>query len=210
MRKGTVLSLKNLKLTEFIFKNNILVLMALLFILGIAAGTFSFSALKPLQNYSAVFIERFVSDREGSAFFKILLDSFMHSMLMLMIIFTLGTSMLGVVLAPLSLTVRGVLYGGVTAMLYSEYGVKGIAFNAVLVLPSAIIFIIALLLAARESLRFSLVITKMSLPSTPSANLSFDFKNYCGRYLFISLIVLVSAVTDSLLSHSFMSGLKLF
>ena len=209
MRKGTVLSLKNLKLTEFIFKNNILVLMALLFILGIAAGTFSFSALKPLQNYSAAFIERFVSDREGSAFFKILLDSFMHSMLMLMIIFTLGTSMLGVVLAPLSLTVRGVLYG-VTAMLYSEYGVKGIAFNAVLVLPSAIIFIIALLLAARESLRFSLVITKMSLPSTPSANLSFDFKNYCGRYLFISLIVLVSAVTDALLSHSFMSGLKLF
>ena len=205
MRKGTVLSLKNLKLTEFIFKNNILVLMALLFILGIAAGTFSFSALKPLQNYSAAFIERFVSDREGSAFFKILLDSFMHSMLMLMIIFTLGTSMLGVVLAPLSLTVRGVLYGGVTAMLYSEYGV-----NAVLVLPSAIIFIIALLLAARESLRFSLVITKMSLPSTPSANLSFDFKNYCGRYLFISLIVLVSAVTDALLSHSFMSGLKLF
>ena len=63
MRKGTVLSLKNLKLTEFIFKNNILVLMALLFILGIAAGTFSFSALKPLQNYSAAFIERFVSDR---------------------------------------------------------------------------------------------------------------------------------------------------
>ena len=33
MRKGTVLSLKNLMLTEFIFKNNILVLMALLFIL---------------------------------------------------------------------------------------------------------------------------------------------------------------------------------
>lgn len=209
MRKGTVLSLKGLKLNGFIIKNNILILMTVLFIIGITAGTFAVGGVKPLRQYSSLYLEDFISDRTGTAFIKILLDSFMRSMLTLLVIFTFGTSMLGVVLAPLSLAARGVLYGGVTALLYSDYGVKGIAFNAVLVLPNAIVFIIALLLATRESVRFSLVIARMSLPATPSANLSFDFKTYCGRYLFISLIVLASAVTDAVLSHSFMSSLKL-
>ena len=86
---------------------------------------------------------------------------------------------------------------------------KGIAFNAVLIIPSAFVFVIALLLASRESMRFSILIAKISLPGSASVNLSFDFKNYCGRYLFIVLIALASALTDAVLSCSFLDGLML-
>ena len=41
MKKGTVLSLKKIRLSEFIIKNNVLVLLVLLFIAGIAVGTFA-------------------------------------------------------------------------------------------------------------------------------------------------------------------------
>ena len=117
--------------------------------------------------------------------------------------------MLGVVLVPVAAVLRGIIYGGVSAFLYSQYTVKGIAFNAVLIIPSAFVFVIALLLASRESVRFSLLIARISLPATPAVNLSYDFKNYCGRYLLISLIALASALTDAVLSCFFIGGLTL-
>lgn len=209
MRKGTVLSLKNFKLADFISKNNILVLLVLFFLAGITAGTFAEAKISFLSEYAVTYIERFTGERIDASFISVALDSFMSAGITLLLIFAAGTSMLGVVLVPLIAAVRGLLYGSVSALLYSEYSVRGIAFNAVLIIPSAIIFIISMLLAARESVRFSIVIAKMSLPGTPAVNLSFDFKNYCGRYLFILLIAMASALTDAVLSCSFMASLAL-
>ena len=209
MRKGKVLSLKNLKFTEFIAKNNILAVLVILITAGIAVGIFTESKLQVLSRFSASYVERFVALRSGESFLSVALSSFMSSALVLLALFAAGTSMLGVILVPFLAALRGVFYGGVSALLYSEYSVKGIAFNAVLIVPSAFVFVIALLLAARESMRFSLLIAKMSLPGAPSVNLSFDFKNYCGRYLFIALIALASALTDAVLSCSFLDSLIL-
>ena len=209
MRKGKVLSLKNLKFTEFIAKNNILAVLVILITAGIAVGIFTESKLQVLSRYSASYVERFVALRSGESFLSVALSSFMSSALVLLALFAAGTSMLGVILVPFLAALRGVFYGGVSALLYSGYSVKGIAFNAVLIVPSAFVFVIALLLAARESMRFSLLIAKMSLPGAPSVNLSFDFKNYCGRYLFIALIALASALTDAVLSCSFLDSLIL-
>lgn len=209
MRKGKVLSLKNFRFTEFVAKNNILAVLFVLITSGVAVGIFTESKLQVLSQYSASYVERFVALRSGESFFSVALSSFMSSALVLLVLFAAGTSMLGVILVPFLAALRGVFYGGVSALLYSEYSVKGIAFNAVLIVPSAFVFVVALLLAARESMRFSLIIAKMSLPGSPSVNLSFDFKNYCGRYLFIVLIALASALTDAVLSCSFLDSLML-
>lgn len=209
MKKGTVLSLKNLKFTDFMAKNNILVILVVLFVLGLFAGTFSGSKIGALSDYSEDYLKRFISERTNATFVSVTLDSFMGSALTLLLTFAAGTSMLGVILVPAIFLLRGALYGTVSAILYSEYSVKGIAFNAVLIVPAAIIFIISLILASRESIKFSLVIAKMTLPGSPSVNLSIDFKNYCGRYLFICLLVLASALVDAVLSCSFLSSLTL-
>lgn len=209
MRKGKVLSLKNFRFMEFVAKNNILAVLVVLITAGVAVGIFTEAKLQLLSKYSASYVERFVALRSGESFLSVALSSFMSSALVLLALFAAGTSMLGVVLVPFLAALRGVFYGGVSALLYSEYSVKGIAFNAVLIVPSAFIFVIALLLAARESMRFSLLIAKMSLPGSPSVNLAFDFKNYCGRYLFIALIALASALTDAVLSCSFLDSLIL-
>lgn len=209
MKKGTVLSLKNLKFTDFMAKNNILVILILLFVLGLAAGTFSGSKISVLSEYSDDYLKRFISERTNATFFSVTLNSFMGSALTLLLTFAAGTSMLGVILVPTIFLLRGVLYGSVSALLYSEYSVKGIAFNAVLIIPAAIVFIISLILSSRESIKFSLIIAKMTLPGSPSPNLSADFKNYCGRYLFICLLVLASALVDAVLSCSFLDSLTL-
>lgn len=209
MRKGKVLSLKNFSFARFISRNNILSLFVVLIVAGVAVGIFTESKLKVLSNYSALYLERFISLRSGESFLSIALSSFMGSALVLLILFAAGTSILGVIFVPFLAVFRGVFYGGISALLYSEYAVKGIAFNAVLIIPSAFVFVIALLLASRESMRFSILIAKISLPGSASVNLSFDFKNYCGRYLFIVLIALASALTDAVLSCSFLDSLML-
>lgn len=209
MQKGKVLSLKNFRFAEFVAKNNILTILVVLITAGVAVGIFTESKLQVLSRYSASYIERFIALRSGESFASVALNSFMSSALVLLVLFAAGTSMLGVVLVPILAAVRGVFFGGVSALLYSQYSVKGIAFNAVLIIPSAFIFLIALLLAARESMRFSILMAKISLPGSPSVNLAFDFKNYCGRYLFIALIALASALTDAVLSCSFLDSLIL-
>lgn len=209
MQKGKVLSLKNFKLADFVARNNILTILVVLIAGGIAVGIFTQSKIQLLSEYSADYLERFIALRSGESFVSVALSSFMGSALVLLLLFAAGTSMLGVVLVPLLTAVRGMFFGGVSALLYSQYAVKGIAFNAVLIIPSAFVFVIALLLAARESMRFSVLIAKISLPRSPSINLAFDFKNYCGRYLFIALIVLASALVDAVLSCSFLDSLIL-
>ena len=209
MQKGKVLSLKNFKFMDFAARNNILTVLVVLIAGGVSIGIFTQSKIQLLSEYSADYLERFIALRSGESFISVALSSFMGSALVLLLLFAAGTSMLGIVLVPLLTAVRGAFFGGVSALLYSQYSVKGIAFNAVLIIPSAFVFVIALLLAARESMRFSILIAKISLPGAPSVNLAFDFKNYCGRYLFITLIVLASALVDAVLSCSFLDSLIL-
>ena len=209
MRKGKVLSIKNFKLTEFVTKNNILAVLVVLIVAGVSVGIFTESRIQVLSNYSTTYVERFIALRSGESFLSVALSSFMSSALVLLMLFAAGTSMLGVILVPFIAALIGLFYGGISALLYSEYSVKGIAFNAVLIVPSAFVFLIALLLAGRESMRFSLLMAKMTLPGSPSVNLAFDFKNYCGRYLFIAFILLASALTDAVLSCSFLDSLML-
>ena len=71
MKKGTVLSLKKIRLSEFIIKNNVLVLLVLLFIAGIAVGTFAGERIVGLSDYSADYLERFVAERSDASFLSV-------------------------------------------------------------------------------------------------------------------------------------------
>ena len=209
MKKGTVVSLKSLRIKELVLKNNCFVWLSVLFIAGMICGTFLCVKTKILYDFSLKYTAHFESVRKGAGFLNVLFNSFMSDLLVILAIFGLGTSMLGVVLVPLFSAFNGLLCGSVSAYLYSEYAVKGIAFSAVLIVPAAIIFIIAFLLAAREAVKFSLLIGKLSLPGHPAVNISADFKCYCGKYLVVCLVVIVSAVADAVLSCTFLEKLAL-
>ena len=203
MRKGTVVRLKGFRLLAFLSNNSILVILTLLFVIGVTLGTFTCQKVSLLQTLSEGYLQAFTGRRSNPSFLPLFLHSFMSSMLLMFLCFALGTSIFGMVLSPLFFAARGLLYGSVTALLYSTYSVKGIAYNAVLVLPSALFFILALLLAVRESVKFSMMILKITFPSTGGGDLSSDFGNYCGRYLVLSALVLLSALIDALISCGF-------
>ena len=121
---------------------------------------------------------------------------------MLFLAFLLGASVFGVITVPCFVLIKGFIYGGITAYLYSEFALKGIAFNAVVFIPSIIIFIIVWLVASREAIRFSLKLSSLTLNNTMPFSLSDDFKDYGIKYLIFAAVVILSALADACISVS--------
>ncbi len=210
MRVGTVVNLRSYnKIFEFFIRNKELIILTVIFITGFSFGVFSFGNFSFGNNLAESFLEDFTLLRENSKFLKITADSFFDSLLFMLLSFVSGASIFGIVLVPFSVAARAFIYGNIAAFLYSQYSLKGIAFHAVMIMPVAVIFAIALLLGARESIKFSLVVAKLTLPATPPSNLAYDFKNYCGRYLLLCFLVLLSSVIDAVISLNFLNSFSL-
>ena len=204
MRRGTVFRLRGFGFFDFVSKNGLLLLIVFLISAGIILGVFLEGKVRFLSIYTESYLSRYLKMRTGHTFFRIMLDSYMSSLFSMLIIFAAGSSMLGAVLVPAAATAKGVLLGALPAVLYSQYSVKGIAFFAVLVLPSAFLFLIVYLLSVRESFQFSVMMARLSLSGTGNCDLSGQFRNYCGRYLVLSVSAVITAVLDAVLSLSLM------
>ncbi len=202
MKTSRVVSLKNLGFLNYIVKNRVIIILCITFVLGITAGVFSYSGSNTAQRLAENTFSFFISNRQGRSFFAVLFTSFLTNAAVLIVCYLCGTSLMGVIAVPLFIALCGFWYGNFSAFLYSGYALKGIAFNAVVLLPPVLIFFICLTFSARESIGFSLLLAKTTLPKSRPINLCIDFKNYCGRYLLLSIIAIVSALADALLTKT--------
>ena len=210
MKKGRVLKLWHFgEMFEFFKKNNLLMILTLFFIGGFCFGIYFCSKETGLFDFSKRYIADYISNRTGYSFISVLFRSFFSSMLFIAVCFISGSSMLGIILVPFICSVKGLLLGTVAANLYIGNSLNGIAFYAVLILPSAVISVIAIILASKESIWFSLLLARLTFPSTSPKNLSFDFKNYCVKYLSISAICFASALLDGILSVNFLKSFNI-
>lgn len=210
MKKGRVVNLNFLGgAISFTLKNKILIIVTSFFILGIALGVFLFGKYEFVLNYISHYLENFINSRTNAEFFKVFFDSLFESLLYILISFCIGTSMFGTVLVFPLIVFRAFCYGSVVALLYSEYGIKGIAFNAIIILPFSIFFIIAFLLSSCDSVKFSLLLANQTFSTGEYRNLTLGFKNYCKRHCLILILVFISALIDTLISVNFLPNFKL-
>lgn len=209
MQRGKVLNLSRLRFTEVLFKNKLLIISLAVFLAGIIFGIISIGKYKNLTDFSSGFITEFMDLRNTEKFSKILLSSFFNSVTVLIVFAVFGTSMFGVVTVPFLLSVIGVIYGNITAYLYSEFALKGIAFNAVIFLPSVIVFLIVLLLASKEAVNFSLKISSLTFSKSGLYNLTLEFKKFLISFLLFISAALVSSIIDAVISCSFIKYFQL-
>lgn len=210
MKKGRVVSLRSFGITEFLQKNSFLLIILFFLIFGIVLGIFIFEDFKILEDYPKQYVTDYINNRINVSFGKILIVSTLDSLLVLFIVFLLGASLFGVVTVPAAVTIKGFFSGGITAFLYSQYGLKGIVFNAIIYIPSTIIFIVIILVASREAIRFSMKISSLTLNKTLPFNLSNEFREYCIKYLIFSGVTFFSAFVDALISLGFIEKFSLF
>lgn len=206
MRRGKVLNLSRFRFTEFLSKNGLFVGLGLCFLIGIILGSNFWDKTSSLANFSNDYFNDFLTVRLVNSFFKIFINSFLNSMMNLLLIFILGSSMFGVILIPLGLAYKGFTYGCLSACIYSQYLLKGVAFNAVIVLPFSCLLVVALLGLAVEAVKFSFNISKLTMPSAIAQNLFYTFKQYFIKFIIFSLIILLSSLVDAMICSLFISN----
>ena len=202
MQRGKVLNFAKYQIFEFL-KANAYSLIGVLFIaLGICLGLSLFDNFKIITYLIEKFFSLYVSFRHESKFFKIVLYSFLKSLLLFFLMFVSGTTLFGVVTVPLTLSFCGFFYGSAVAYLYSSFAIKGVAFNAVIFLPSSLVLIIFFIFAARYSMIFSLNIARLTLPNGMQCDLFLQFKDYSLKFLFLTLGSISAALVDGLTAVS--------
>lgn len=207
MQYGRVLNLSFYnKAIQFIVKNRLLILVTVFFITGFAIAVFGTGKYEFVTEWTQNYFESFIAERTENSFFAVAADSFLSSMLFIILCLIFGTSMLGVIIIPAVVAVKGYILGNLTAYLYSVFSFEGVAFHAVIVLPPAIIFSAAFIFSAIEAINFSFNLSKLTFIQDFSFDLNREFKRFCFRFLLFSIPVLASGIIDALLSNNLLNN----
>ncbi len=202
MKNSTVLDLKSIKAFAFLKNNYLLLLMCVFFILGLGFANFSDAAF--LKKIGLFFTDYFFKNHFGIEFFRLFFLTLAIYSVSLLMQFIFGVSLMGIVTVPLISAFHGLLYGAVSSQLYENFALKGVAFNLTVLLPSFLIFSAASVLAACESLSFSILLARSTLPNSRPVNFFIDFKNYCGKFLIFLLIIIFASLVDAIFSKTFL------
>lgn len=206
MKTGTVVNLRGFKFFDFLRKNHMLLIMCIFLIIGIAAGTFGNS--RKVYGMTEDLLNYYLSKRMDCSFISSFASSALTFVISLLICFVFGASMMGVAVIPVFIGIIGFWYGSIASFLYSVYALKGVAFNALILLPCLLIFFVTMVFSASEGVAFSLILAKSTLPKSRPMNLYIDFKNYCARYSVFLLFIILAAFLDAVLSHTFIGFFK--
>ena len=202
MQRGRVLNLSKNQIIYF-FRNNILSLVCvLMLVLGVLFGIFFCGRLPVITSIFKQFFDGYISSRQSSSYFNIAVGSFLKSLILFLLVFIGGTTLFGAVCIPLFIGLDGFFYGSAVAYLYSSFALKGVAFNAVIFLPSNLLLIIFLIFAARYAMEFSLYLARLTFPNSLQGDLFLQFKEYSLKFLFLTLGSVLPALLDGLTATS--------
>ncbi len=205
MRKSAIVNLNSSKFLITVKQNYLVIIFSIVYVLGIIIGTFFSSKNSAINSAVANYFSEYLSSRHLVGFFKVFLTSFFDLLPFALAIFLCGTSLVGVALIPFAIMFKGAAFGMFSAYLYSAYLLKGIAFNALMLIPTNILAALALIICGRISFNFSLVLIKASIPRGHSVNLYNSFQIYCKSFLISIIFLVLSAIFDALMSVGFMN-----
>ncbi len=195
MRKGIILNLKRFKLLDYVTLNKIFIILCVLFIAGIILGSTLLLKNSWLSQNVTLIFKDFLTTHSKNTFFKKFFICVARYILILVFYFLSGASMLGIAITPFVTVWQGILFGSVASHLYATYGLGGIAFNAMILIPPLTIFIVCCFFAAKCAIDFSLCIAKLTMPKSRPANLYIAFKDYCFKYLiFIGISIICTFI----------------
>lgn len=210
MQKGGVVNLKHLnKVFVFLRLNSYNIVLTVVCLSGITVGIlgteWNDKFFETFKNYT----ERFLELRTQKIFLPIFSDCLLLNFGFLLLIFIFGTSVTGITLAPILIFIRSLFFGAVAGIIYSEYSLKGIALNALILIPPTLIAVIFLILSAREAMKFSLLLIRQTLPETKPQNLSVFFNRYSTKNILLLMPIIISSVLDGWLSIKLFSFFEL-
>jgi len=185
---------------SFVNQHRRLLLFLLLPLIGCIAGMVLYAPLSetlPTEWWALLPLTPVKSD--FASVFSQWLSSCFQPLCLLVLVFFSGVSAFG---APIIFLVP-IFWGiglGFSEAYYAQSGVSGWLVLAVVLLPPAIMELVALLMACSESLRLTLLMAVQLLPrSARCGGLWQDFRLYCLRFFLLLAFILGAGALDVLL-----------
>ena len=192
-RTRTIKINDNLKV---LLENSGFIILSVTFAIAFLIGSlFVFKNIN-LQNFITLEFETFFNIRKTGNFGAKFANSLLFVLPSALLSFVCGTSVVGCVLSPIFLMYKAFILGSYAGYIYEVYALEGIIFNALVLIPSAVVSAFALLLSVRESIAFSVALSQLCIKGRKSINIFFDFKSYCYKHLVILCLALFAVILD--------------
>ena len=210
MQKGRVVNLSHLnKVFSFLHINCYIITLTVMCVSGIALGIFGTKFNDRFLDLFKSYTESYLALRSEGTFLRIFSDSLLLNFTFSLLIFIFGASVTGITLSPILVLIRSLLFGALSGVIYTDYSLKGIALNALILIPPTVVAMIFIILSAKESMKLSLVLIRQTLPETKPKNLSFDFRRFCVKNLILFIPIIISSILDGWLSIKLISFFEL-
>ena len=210
MRKGIIVNFKRIKLLDYVTLNKIFLILVVIFITGITLGSTIFLRNNLLSKKAALFFSEYIQTHLNNSFFKKFIICIARYAVVLVVYFLSGVSLFGVAVTPFITAWQGIIIGRVIAHLYANYGIGGIAFNAIVFVPPIAIFVVTCFFAAKHAINFSIKLANLTMPKTRPMNLCDNFKEYCGKYVIFVGISVICALFEIILNLLFLNYFKFY
>lgn len=183
-----------------------LLLLHLAIAVGIVAGAVIASSKKVSDMLGLWWLHQYFPPAfSGNTVLAVFRNTFLSSLLFLLIAMLLGFFAIGQPLAIFLLGYRGVGIGVSVSMMYMTSGMSSMPTLLILLLPKALALSFTASLAVRETLRLSGVQFKFLFnDDSADDNMQKVIKLYFIKFIVLTAITFVIAVLDSLMNYFFM------
>jgi stage II sporulation protein M len=186
------------ELKDSLSQNRIQVTFAIVLLIGVVCGSLlsRSASLDILKKLDFIFNSNYTL-RSSTSALSVFGASLASSFLFVLICFLFGLSVWGAFLVPFIPFIRGIGLGMTAGYLYSAFGFHGGLFYAIILLPGAYCSCFAIILATKNALIFSRILSRASLSQkgeTPK------FLNYVSQFTRVLILIFLGAGLDALLA----------
>lgn len=189
--------------------NGLLIVLTTLFISGLVVGALCVrTAEGELLGKMTQLFQNYTQIRAQQSMFQNFSNSFIAGAIGILLLYLLGLTAWGTPFILCIPAFEGMGIGMASGTLYADYGWPGFGYSALIIIPGALISTIAILLSARESIRYSAdIFLEHCLLRTSRHQ---PFKNYSIKFLILLLLVAVAATIDMVTIQFFAKLFPLF
>jgi len=143
------------------------------------------------------------SKRTNQSFLQTAVSGLLSALPLFLIVFFSGFYPLGAPVIVLAPVYKGLGTGLTMGYLYSQWGLKGVVYSFILIVPTTLIYMISMVFSCKEALRLSGTILRELTPKARMDKMVDDVKLYLKRFFAFFIIILLSCLVDLLLTAGF-------
>ncbi|HLQ97633.1 MAG TPA: stage II sporulation protein M [Candidatus Dormibacteraeota bacterium] len=202
--------IKNKVSNHFKDHATIYVFIMILFLTGVIFGAIIVNSMEFNQKQDILFyLERYLGQivaNETTENQAILVDSFLLHVKSLLLLFTLGLTVIGLPLVWILVFMKGLAIGFSVGFIVNQFGLKGLILASLSIAPQNLLIIPMYIIAGSLSMLFSLTLISILFNQKGSSPITLFFRNYVVMFSLLLSISFGAALLEAFVAHEAMQS----